>query len=98
MGLLGFPLLIAGAFCWVRLSDRELTKPILDGRPITFWLNEMGVGDHREEIRARLLALGPTIKRPLLAALYAIRSPSRTKFNYFVENYFQRVLDKYRPN
>lgn len=78
--------------------DRQLEKPILDGRPITYWLQHMSSsGADRDGIRTRLVALGPSVSAPLLAVLDYKPSSIRLKASRNVQRWSPAVANWLRP-
>jgi hypothetical protein len=68
-------LLMTLALVWVSSAHDQLQKPVMDGQPINYWLERMGAGDDRNQIRDRLVSIGPPVAAPLLAALNDSPSP-----------------------
>src|ERR1043166_2697246 len=78
--VVGMVSLTTGALLlWSSGRLRQLQKPVMDGRPITYWLERMASGDDEVEIRRRLVSLGPPVVPPLLAALDDRPSPLKLK-------------------
>lgn len=67
--VMGVVLLVMSGLLWESSEPRQLQKPVMDGQPINYWLQRMGLGEERVEIRQRLVSIGPRITAPLLAAL-----------------------------
>ena len=71
-GLVGIILLLVGGLLWLTFGHQSpLERPVLEGKPIGYWLELMGtdINNDRDQIRDRLVSLGPLVIPPLLAAL-----------------------------
>jgi hypothetical protein len=88
-----FVALILAAVAWLTFSSPSpLVRPVLDGKPIGHWLEQMAVsGVERDRITDRLVAAGPAVLDPLLAALKDRPSSLRLKFGPFLATHFPQI-------
>src|SRR3989442_14075320 len=72
--------LFTGSALWIAIGvEKPLAEPVMNGKPIVYWLEIMATTDRTEEIQDKLVSLGPSVTRPLLAALNYRPSPWRLK-------------------
>jgi HEAT repeat protein len=92
--VMGVAFLATGVFLWRSSDHRQLQKPVMDGQPIGYWLDRMGAADNREELRDRLVALGPPVTPPLLTALDDKPSPLNVKATELLIGRFPAVAQR----
>jgi HEAT repeat protein len=81
--------LVFAAVAWLVFAPPSpLDRPVMDGQPIYYWLERMGSGDDRNQIRDRLVCLAPEVVPPLLAALEYRPSAIQVKISPFLEAHF----------
>jgi HEAT repeat protein len=72
--------LFIGSALWIAIGvEKPLAEPVMNGKPIVYWLEIMATTDRTEEIQDKLVSLGPSVTRPLLAALHYRPSPWKLK-------------------
>lgn len=101
VGLLMGVVLLTTALLWESSAHSQLQKPVMAGQPIGHWLERMGSGDDRDEIRRRLVSIGPPVTAPLLAALNDRPSPLKIRATQLLGGRFpavERWLWRRRPS
>src|SRR3954470_17160395 len=74
---------LAGLVWFAAVHQSDLKRPILEGKPVEYWLRMMNQSGNWEIIRDRLVSLGPAVIPPLIAALEDHPSDARVRMHEF---------------